>query len=55
MVISALAIHVVVNGLSDLRTVSSQHMMSRVWDGPHRHVRMLVLRRFVKSYVLIVV
>jgi hypothetical protein len=43
------------NGLSDLRTVGSQHTMSRVWDGPQRHVTTLMLLKFVKSCVLIVV
>jgi hypothetical protein len=37
------------NGLSDLRMVGSQYMMSRVWDGPQRHVMMLMLRKFMKS------
>jgi hypothetical protein len=37
MVISARAVHVVMNGLSDLRMVSSQHMMTSVWDSPQRH------------------
>jgi hypothetical protein len=37
MVISALAAHVI-NGLSDLRTVSSQHMTSSIWGSPQRHV-----------------
>jgi hypothetical protein len=46
---------VVMNGLSDLRTVSSQHMMSRIWDGPQHHVTTLMLHKFMKSCVLIVV
>jgi hypothetical protein len=32
------------NGLSDLRTVGSQRM-SRVWDGPQRHVTTVMLRK----------
>jgi hypothetical protein len=36
-----------VNGLSNLRMVGSEHMMSCVWDDP-RHVTMLVLHKFVK-------
>jgi hypothetical protein len=55
MVISARAVRVVMNGLSDLRTVGSQHMMGRVWDGSQRHVTTLILRKFAKSRVLIVV
>jgi hypothetical protein len=43
------------NGLSDLRTIGSQHMMSRVWDGRQSHVTMHTLSKFVKSCVLIVV
>jgi hypothetical protein len=49
MVISAWAIHIVMNSLSNLRTVNSQHMMSRVWDGSQRHVTTLMLCEFVKS------
>jgi hypothetical protein len=37
------------NDLSDLRTVDSQHMMSRVWDGPQRRVTTLMLRKSVRS------
>jgi hypothetical protein len=44
----------VMNGLRDLRMIVIQHMMSRVWDDPQRRVTMLMLRKFVKSYVLIV-
>jgi hypothetical protein len=36
------------NGLSNLRMVSSQQTMSRVWDGPQRHVMTLMLCKFVK-------
>jgi hypothetical protein len=35
--------------LRDLRTVGSQHMMSRVWDGTQRHVTTLILRKYVRS------
>jgi hypothetical protein len=42
-------------GFSDLRTVGSQRMMSLVWDGPQRHVMMLMLCKFVKLYFLIIV
>jgi hypothetical protein len=55
MVINACAIHVVMNGLSDLRMVGSQHMMSCVWDVSQRHVMTLILCKFVKSCILIVV
>jgi hypothetical protein len=54
-VISAWGVHVAMNGLSDLRTVGSQHITSRLWDGPQRHVTTLVLHKFMKSFVLIVV
>jgi hypothetical protein len=52
MVISARAIHVVMNGLSDLRSVGSQHMTSRVWDSPQCHVMAIMFRKFVKSCIL---
>jgi hypothetical protein len=55
MVFSACAVYVVMNCLSDLTTVGIQHMMSRVWDGPQCHVTTLILHKFVKSCVLIVV
>jgi hypothetical protein len=47
--------NVVMNGLSDLRTVGSQNKMSSVWDGPQRHVTTLMFRKLVKSCVLTVV
>jgi hypothetical protein len=34
MVVSASSVHVVMNGLSDLRTVGSQHMISCIWVSP---------------------
>jgi hypothetical protein len=37
------------------RMVSSQYMMSRVWGGPQRHVTTLMLHKFIKSLILIVV
>jgi hypothetical protein len=43
------------NGLSDLRTVGSQHMMNHGWDGPERHVTTLMLGKFMKSCILIIV
>jgi hypothetical protein len=55
MVLNTSAIHAVKNGFSDLRTVGSQHMMTGIWDGPQHHVTTLILRKFVKSCVLIVV
>jgi hypothetical protein len=55
MVICASVVDVVMNGLSDLRTVRSQHMISCVWDDPEHHVTMLTLHKIVKSSVLIVV
>jgi hypothetical protein len=45
----------VMNDLSDLRMVSSQHMMSRIWDGRQRHLTTLMLCKFVKSCILIIV
>jgi hypothetical protein len=38
-----------VNGLSDLRMVESQHMISRVWDGPQHHMLILMLHKIVCS------
>jgi hypothetical protein len=35
------------NGLNDLRTVGSQQMMSRFWDGLQHHVTTLMLRKFM--------
>jgi hypothetical protein len=55
MVINAWAVHIVMNDLSDLRMVGSQYMMNHIWDGPQRHVTMLMLRKFVKSCILTVV
>jgi hypothetical protein len=55
MVISAWTVHVFRNGLSDFRMIGGQHMMSCIWDGPQRHVTTLMLRKFVKSCVLIIV
>jgi hypothetical protein len=55
MVVVAWAIHVVMNSLSNLRMASSQHIMSHVWYGLHRHVTTLMSHKFVKSYVLIVI
>jgi hypothetical protein len=49
MVINAGAVYVVINGLSDISTVDSQHMMSRVWDGPQCRLMTLMLRKFMKS------
>jgi hypothetical protein len=42
-------------GLSDLRMVGSQHMISRNWDGPQCHVAVLMLRKFMKSCVQIII
>jgi hypothetical protein len=39
MMISAWAVCVVMNGLSDLRIVGSQHMMSRVWRSTQHRVQ----------------
>jgi hypothetical protein len=55
MVTSARVVHIVMNGLSDLRMVGSQHMMNCVWDGPRHRLTTLMLRKFVKSCALIVV
>jgi hypothetical protein len=44
MAISACAVHIFMNGL-----------MSSTWDSPQRHVTTLMLYKFVKSYILIVV
>jgi hypothetical protein len=41
--------HVVMNGLSDLRVAGSQHMVSHVWNSPQHHVMTLMLLKFVKS------
>jgi hypothetical protein len=55
IVISALAVHIIMNGLSNLRAVGSQHMTSHIWDGPQHHVTTLMLRKFAELCVLIVV
>jgi hypothetical protein len=41
--------------LKRFKAVGSQHTMSRIGDGPQRHVMTLMLRKFVESCVLIVI
>jgi hypothetical protein len=51
-----IAVHVIMNGLIDLRTVSSQQDEPHLgWPLTLAVMTMLMLHKFVKSYVLIIV